>query len=263
MTSSVTLAGAASLHFPFIPEVKLGPRDRTRSLSIIRKLEVPIIAISLGEFYNGTRALRRLAAARRQGLSSYLCFDGRILLTTDVRDSLCEHFLRNPVELRHDIEALDPTYVTTPDASTYYNVPASISLLNICRTVGILEKLVDVKSKFVGLALGSNTPQLLWHARILLSIGCNVLATPLYELRRSGHDDLARHRVDRLRGLGAKVLALSCSPSRGKKLVRADYYSSWSWSAFKTGDKMSDIGLHKLLRFVNSSRNEASQRVFA
>src|SRR5438445_5674341 len=95
--SSVKLAGAESLHFPFIPEVKLGRKDRSRSLSIIRKLDVPIIAVSLGEFYNGARPRKRLARARKQGLSVYLGFEGHILLTTDVRDKLCEHFLRYPL----------------------------------------------------------------------------------------------------------------------------------------------------------------------
>jgi len=192
-----------------------------------------------------------------------LGFEGHILLTTDVRDKLCEHFLRYPLKLRYDIEGLDPTYVTTLDASTYYNVPAAVSLFNIYRTIIALGNLTGIKSHFIGLTLGSNTLQLLWHGKTLLSLGCNILATPLYELRRSGHHDLARHRVDKLRELGAKVLALSCSPSRGRKLVRADYYSSWSWSHFGAYDRTPEPAREKLRRFVHSSRQEASQEVLA
>lgn len=264
IVSSVRLSSQDSFPSPFIPEVKLGIKNSSRALAIIRETGVPIIAVSLGEFYNGTRELARLRVARTLGMRRLLHFDGQVLLTTDVPDELCEHFLRHPEALRDTVKCLNPDFVTTPDTSCYHNIPAAISLYNICRAVIATGYLVDVNAKVVGLALGSNTNQLLQHARSLIKMGCKILAVPLYEFRRLGLHQLARHRVTLLRrDSGAKTLALSCSPWRGERLILADYYSSWSWFPFSSGASSLEEGVLKLNRFLQRCREHSSQEVFA
>jgi hypothetical protein len=260
--SAIKLRGPRSLPTRFIPEVKLSRRDKQRSLAIIQRLGIPIIAVSLSEFYDGTRRLGRLKIAKRIGLSKYLGYNGKIWLTTDVPDDLCEHFLRRPKELRNDIIDLNPSFASTPDSSCYQRIPAAISLLNIARTIIATETLSDLDVEFIGLALGSNTSQLLEHAATLQKLGCSLIALPLYEYRRLGLDEIARFRVAQLRSkIRSGVIALSCSPSAGKRLILSDYYSSWSWFSFTDASNFNiDYGTQRLRRFLNRARELSSQR---
>src|SRR5713226_1748624 len=51
--STLQVKEAQSFNSHFIPEVKLADRDRAKALEIVRRLEIPIIAVSLGEFFDG------------------------------------------------------------------------------------------------------------------------------------------------------------------------------------------------------------------
>jgi hypothetical protein len=243
----VRVKSPETLPSTFLPEVKLASQDKSRAMAIIREANVPIIAISLGEFYHGTRMLRRrLQIARTIGLRRFLHFDGQVLLTTDFPDELCEYFLGRPQELRANVEGLNPDFVTTPDSSCYHNIPAAISLRNIRRAIIATEYLAGTDAQLIGLALGSNTEQLVQHSQFLTRLGCRILAVPLYEFRRLGLHELARHRIT----------------WKGDRLVLADYYSSWSWFPFSQDATNAEDGAKKLARFLRNCQNSASQGVF-
>jgi hypothetical protein len=263
--SELRIKSPTSLPSRFIPEVKLANRDRKNSLDVIQRVKLPIIAVSLSEFFDGTRKLRRLYRAESLGLNRYLEYDGQVLLTTDVPDTLCEYFLKRPGELRRTVERLGPSFVTTPDTSCYHNLPATISLYNIDRAIIATAQLADTQALVIGLALGSNSIQLLDHVGVLREIGCNIIALPLYEFRRSGQYGLARHRVQLLRSVpGTPILALSCTPWRGKRLILANYYSSWSWFPPARGEKFNlDETVQRLNRLVRRCQAAATQEVFA
>jgi hypothetical protein len=263
--STLHVRAAHSFNSHFIPEVKLADRDRAKALEIVRRLEVPIIAVSLGEFFDGTRKLKRFYRAQAVGLHKFLGFDGDMILTTDVSDSLCEYFLRRPKELKRTVNTLLPTFVTTPDTSCYHNLPATVSRYNIDRAIVATADLAETATEVVGLALGSNSLQLLDHVKILKKIGCAIIAVPLYEFRRSRQTDIARHRIKLVKSeSGAAVFALSCTPWNGRNLIRAKYYSSWSWFPPRRGQAFDPHAtLARLRRMIRRCSDEASQEELA
>jgi hypothetical protein len=251
---------ADSFPSPYIPEVRPVGRDSRIAIQVVSKLCSPIIAVSLEKFYNGIKETAELRQAKKVGLRKFLRYDGKILLTTDVRNCLCDSFLDKPEDFVLTINALAPDYVTTFDSYTYYDLPTYISEIGICRTLIALEALNRVESKVVGLVLGSNSSQVLHHSRQLIKVGVKLLAYPSYEFRRQKSDEILSLRLSILRHcLRKPILALSCSANPSRRTILASYYSSLSWFPFSASDPIAE-GMRRLSQKVINARNIVEQR---
>lgn len=100
---------AARLPSHFIPEIMPMRQERQEAISIAKSAKVPVIAVSLQNFFHGIHETILLREARKRGLHKFMDYSGEIILTTDVKDRLCDHFVQNPVYLRAIIEQLGPT----------------------------------------------------------------------------------------------------------------------------------------------------------
>ena len=229
-TNGSFLKPAISLPSSFIPEIMSMGRDNQEALLIADEVGASIIAVSLQNFFHGTRETNLLRKARQSGLHTYFGYPGEIILTTDVKDRLCDLFVENPNYFRTMIEQLKPDYLTTFDTYTYSNVPACISRIKILEATLSSYRLMDVPCKIVGLALGATPDQVYNHVEVLTKLGCKIIAHPVYEFRKESDTDSIRWRIWLSKKLEAKVLLLSCSPGlTARRRVYSDYYSSWSW----------------------------------
>ena len=221
---------ATSLPSHFIPEIIPRSRDQRESLAIVKDIGVPIAAVSLQNFFRGVRETSDLSIARRIGLHRFLHYDGRILLTTDVKDRLCDHFLENINYFKGIVEQLAPDCLTTFDTYTYSNIPASIARVKTLEATAALRKLIDLDCEIIGLALGATPDQVYSHVELLTKLGCKIVAHPVYELRRGADTASIRWRIWLSEKFGVKTLLLSCSPGfTARRRVYSNYYSSWSW----------------------------------
>ena len=252
---------AKELPSAYVPEVRPVGRDFRWGIKIVNAVKAPVIAVSLEKFYSGIHdETRQLLQAKRQGIHRYLGYDGEVLLTTDVRDQLCDYLVAKPDYFAKTINQLSPDYVTTLDSYTYCDLPTYIATINIRRTLKTLPSLQDLQCKVIGLVLGSNTGQVLAFAESLVRCGIKLLAYPSYEHRRHELDILLRRRIRILKAvLKLPVLALSCSADP-KWDTSADYYSSLSWFPFSRdeGSYLKD-GTRTLLRKIIRAKSAVSQ----
>lgn len=230
---------ATSLPSSFIPEVMPMKKDRQEAMSIVRDMEIPIIAVSLQNFFRGTRETSLLRKARRLGLHNFFDYSGEIILTTDVKNRLCDKFLENTGYFRVLVEKLKPEYLTTFDTYTYSNIPACISRIKMLKAISSSYELLNLDCKIIGLALGATPDQVYSHVQTLIQLGCKIVAHPVYEFRKDADTYSIRWRVLLSKRLQEKVLLLSCSPGLTARMrVYANYYSSWSWfSSVSSKDK--------------------------
>lgn len=221
---------ANNLPSPFVPEIMPMRKDQQEAMSISKDVGVPIIAVSLQNFFHGTRETLLLRKARKSSLHHFFNYSGEIILTTDVKDRLCDLFVENPSYFRAIVEQLNPDYLTTFDTYTYSNIPGCIARIKILEATLSSYQLMNLDCKIIGLALGATPDQVYNHVKVLMNLGCDIIAHPVYELRKEADTDSIRWRIRLSRKLGAKVLLLSCSPGfTTRRRVYSDYYSTWSW----------------------------------
>lgn len=221
---------ATSLPVHFIPEIMPMKKDQQRAMSIVKDVDAPIIAVSLQNFFRGASETILLRKARKKGLHQFFDYSGEIVLTTDVKDRLCDRFIENPNYFKAIVEQLKPNCVTTFDTYTYANIPASIARIKMLEVQLSMRHLMDLDCKIIGLALGATPDQVCYYVDLLRKSGCKIIAHPVYEFRKKADTDSIRWRIWLSRKLGAKVLLLSCSPGFTYRMrVYSDYYSTWSW----------------------------------
>lgn len=253
---------AVRLPSHFIPEIMPMRQERQEAISIAKSAKVPLIAVSLQNFFHGIHETILLREARKRGLHKFMDYSGEIILTTDVKDRLCDHFVQSPVYFRTIVEQLRPDYLTTFDTYTYNNIPAGIARIKMLEVASSLGHLMDSEAKIIGLAVGSTPDQVFSYVEFLTRLGCKIIAQPVYEFRRKADTDSIRWRIWLTRELGAKVFLLSCSPGfTARRRVYADYYSSWSWfSSVSSRDKVEYKKRRaKLLRMLTLSKKCSEQ----
>lgn len=269
LAKSLTLLSANRFKNPavrlpshFIPEIMPMRQERRAAISIVKSTKVPVIVVSLQNFFRGIHETVLLREARKSGLHEFMDYSGEIILTTDVKDRLCDHFVQNPVYFRSMMEQLRPDYLTTFDTYTYNNIPAGIARTKMLEVASSLRHLLDSEAKIIGLAIGSTPDQVFSYVEFLTRLGCKIIAQPVYEFRREADTDSIRWRTWLTRELGASVLLLSCSPGfTARKRVYSDYYSSWSW--FSSVSSCDSVAYKKrrakLLRMLTLSKKCSEQ----
>jgi len=253
---------ATSLPASFVPEVMPMRKERKIAMSIIKDMDIPAIAVSLQNFFFVTRETPLLRQARKCGLHNFFDYSGEIILTTDVKDRLCDRFVENPRYFKAIVEKLKPEYLTTFDTYTYSNIPACISRIKTLEAIHSSYELLDSNCKIIGLALGATPDQVYNHVQKLKELGCKVIAHPVYEFRRYADTYSIRWRVRLSKKLQGKVLLLSCSPGLTARMrVYANYYSSYSWfSSVSSKDKNSyKKRKAKLLRMIELGKKYSEQ----
>jgi len=263
-TTGVFKSPATNLPSSFIPEVMPSRRDRERAMAVIKDVDVPGVAISMQNFFRGTRGNSLLSEARRLGLHEFLNYGGEIVLTTDVNDSLCDKFVENPDYFVTVVKKLRPDYLTTFDTYTYSNVPACVARLKINEVLSSMDKLLNLDCRIIGLALGATPIQVKDYTQELITMGCHLVAHPVYEFRKGKYPDTysIRWRARLSRNLKARVLLLSCSPGVTARMkVYADYYSCWSWfsSVRSKGDKAYEERRARLSKAIELAKKYSQQ----
>ena len=254
---------ATSLPANFVPEVMPMKKECEQALAILKEVETPIIAVSLQNFFDGVRETSLLTRARRDGLNKFFDYSGQILLTTDVKDRLCDKFVENVNYFRALIESLKPDYLTTFDTYTYSNIPACISRIKMQQALASSRKLVDLDCKTIGLSLGATPDQVLEYVKELKKMGSRIVAFPVYEFRKKNDTFSIRWRIFLARKLKLKTLLLSCSPgSSAQRKVYADYYSSYSWFASTNSRKQNAFERRKkrVIRMIDLGVKHSKQR---
>lgn len=256
---------AKDLPSNYIPEVMPSKNQRKEAISLIKLANVPIIAISLQNFFYGLNENPLLRQARKKGLHNFLKYQGKIMLTTDVKDRLCDHFVQNPKYFNSLVQQLNPDYLTTFDTYTYSNIPTGIARIKMLEVVSVLEHLLDLDCKIIGLSLGAIPEQVMAYTELLKNIGCKIIAHPVYEFRKFADINSIRWRLASSKKLGLKTLLLSCTPGfySARKLY-SDYYSSWSWfSSISSKDGLAYTKCEKKLnKILNLSKNCSQQVTF-
>jgi hypothetical protein len=253
---------ATKLPSHFIPEIMPEKKARQKAISIVKEANIRIVAISLQNFFNRTTGNILLRRARATGLHRFLDYSGEILLTTDVKDRLCDLFFENPSYFRSIVEQLKPDYLTTLDSYTYSNIPACISGLKMLEAQLSMRSLMDLDCRIIGLALGAAPDQILDYADLLTRQGCRIIAHPVYEFRRQSDTFAIRWRIGLSRRLGAKVLLLSCGPGATlRRRVYADYYSNWSWyTSVSSKDRHASLKREEKLRKMIKLGRQCSEQ---
>ncbi len=221
---------ATSFPSAFIPEVMPMKKEARDAIKIVKDVRVPIIAVSLQNFFQGIHEKLALDRARKVGLHKFFDFPGEIILTTDVKDRLCDWFAENPPYFKMLVEQLEPNYVTTLDTYTHSNLPACISRLKMMEATLSTNNLINLKSKIIGLSLGATPVQVYDYSNALMKMGCKIIAHPVYEFRKAADTDSIRWRLRISQYLEAKTLLLSCGAGVSSRMrVYSNYYSTWSW----------------------------------
>ncbi len=229
-TNNVFRNVATAFPSAFIPEVMPMKKEAQDAISIAKDVKVPIIAVSLQNFFRGIDETLALRRARKLGLHQFFGFSGEIILTTDVKNRLCDWFAENPHYFKMLLEQLEPNYVTTLDTYTHSNVPACISRLKMMETTLSTNNFLNLKTKIIGLSLGATPKQVYDYTTLLMKMGCKIIAHPVYEFRKTADTDSIRWRLRISQKLGAKTLLLSCGAGVSSRMrVYSDYYSTWSW----------------------------------
>jgi hypothetical protein len=237
-------------------------KERQKAMSIVREANVRIIAVSLQNLFNRYKENILFRRVRAMGLHRFFDYSGEILLTTDVKDRLCDRFVENPSYFRDIVEQLKPDYLTTFDSYTYSNIPASISRVKMLEAQISMHSIMDLECKIIGLALGAAPDQIYDYVKLLTRQGCKIIAHPVYELRKQSDTSSIRWRVWLSRELGAKVLLLSCGPGlTSKRRVYSDYYSNWSWfTSVSSKDRRAFLKRKaKLLKTIELARQCSEQ----
>ena len=252
----------------YIPQVPV-TGDLRRAVRLVKNAQAPTITVSLNDFFTPNGDLNKhFDKARSRKLHGYLDYDGEILLSTDIKDFLCD--ILSPDKYVHIVNTLQPDYVTTFDTYCYDDQPSFITQMKMvealrktCAAVG------RVNAGVVGLALGPPNALFEWYSHCLVRAGAKNLAIPCYEQRVRGrktkHVHAISRRINFLRSSfpDTRIILLSVGPSRAWKVFSADYYSSLSWFMVKEKDpvKKDNIRLGRLIRYRELSSKYASQRM--
>jgi hypothetical protein len=253
---------AMTLPSAFIPEIMPMKKEAKEALLIAKNINVPIIAVSLQNFFRGIHETLMLRKARKSGLHQFFDYPGKIILTTDVKNHLCDKFTENPYYFKMLVKQLNPDYVTTLDTYTHSNVPACIARLKVMEATLSSYVLMDLNIETIGLAVGATPYQVYSCVDALMKMGCKIIAHPVYEFRKAADIDSIRWRLRVSEMFGAKTLLLSCSAGVSSKMrVYSNYYSTWSWFSSVSSR---DTNAHnkrklKLQKMIELGRNCSEQ----
>jgi hypothetical protein len=257
-----------SLRTRYIPQIPV-TSDARKAIGLVRKAELAAVAISLNDFFTQNGELNEFfRKAKSAKLHGYLNYDDDIILTTDMRDSLCD--MLSADRFAKIVNCLQPDCVTTFDTYCYDDQPSFITQMKMVEALKKTCTAVDrIDLDVLGLTLGPPNDLFEWYSRCLVEAGVKNLSIPCYEQRVRGRKtQYVRAISKRIKFLktsfpDTRIMLLSVSPSRASRVFSADYYSSLSWFMPKEKDpvKKNNMRLERLLRYKRQSTEYASQEM--
>ena len=255
-----------SLRTRYIPQIPITSNTR-KAIRLVKKADLAAIAISLNDFFTQNGELNVFfGKAKNAKLHGYLDYDEDIILTTDMRDPLCDKLSAD--RLARIVGCLQPDCVTTFDTYCYDDQPSFITQMKMVEALKKTCAAVDrIDLDVLGLALGPPNELFKWYSRCLVETGVKNLSIPCYEQRVRGrktqHVRAISKRIKFLKTSfpDTRIILLSVSPSRASRVFSADYYSSLSWFMPKEKNpvKKNKMRLERLLRYKKQSTEYASQ----
>lgn len=251
----------------FIPEIKPYRGELKEAINSVKKADVKSLTISLLHFITpkGRFNKRFYRVKRAGGLHSFLNFDGKIILTTDIPNILCDRIDADRLCLY--VESLKPDCITTFDTYYHDDQPTFITQIKMYETLEKTVRLSDkIKSPVIGLAIGPSNKLFEWYARCLVKLGCNLLAIPCFESRSRGSKKAGlgkiAERIQMIKSIhpDIQILLLSCSPSY-PKVYGANYYSSYASWWMVDGENSFKKRVEKLKKYKRDAERYSKQRL--
>lgn len=250
----------------FIPSFDISPIQKAKEqIEIIKKVNLDAISLRLSSIISNSPK-KIIKDNYRVDLHQLLDFEGKIMLTTNIRDSICEKLLNNVDKFIEELIILKPDIITTFDANFYIDQPLFITLYQMFRILKANERLKDLDIYQIFLAPPLVYPFFEIMIELALKLNYKAIGIPLLEINR---DRLKRYRSDLINSLNwfkmknnFKSMLISTNPN-SKLLV--DCFSSQSWVKIKNGKnltkKIKIIKWEKRLReCVTKSKNAYFQQ---
>ncbi len=167
--------------------------DCENSIKLAKAINSPVIVIPIYDFISsptGNLNKKFEEVKKCGGLHSFLNYDGIIILSLIMKDSLIKKF-ESPRQYAKVINCLNPNFYFTPDGLTYEKKEKE-SLQEIIRLSILTPKLIRLcpNSKPIGLVKGSNRFQIINHRNFLKDLGIKIFAFHTGEFFRQGNKNM-------------------------------------------------------------------------
>lgn len=250
----------------FIPTIDISPIKKAQDqINIIRKVELDAISISLSGLISSNKN-KIIKDNFKVDLHNLLDFDGKIMLTSNIRDNLCEKLLKNSDRYIEELKILKPDIITTFDANFYIDQPLFITLYQMSRILKANGVLGKTNIEQICLIPPIVHPFFEIMIDKALQLNYKVLGVPLLEINR---DKIYRYRAKIVNSLNwfkekkkFKSLLISTNP---KSSLLVDYFCSQSWVKIKNGKNLTEKERarkleRRLIESVNKSKNAYYQK---
>lgn len=250
----------------FIPNIDTSPIKKAQNqIGIIRRVGLDTISLSLSNLISSNNK-KIIKGNYLVDLHNLLDFDGKIMLTSNIRDNFCEKLLNNSERYIEELKILKPDIITTFDANFYINQPLFITLFQMKRILKANGALGSLNIDQVCLI-----PPLVYPFFELmidkgLQLSYKVLGIPLLEINR---ERMSRYRADLITSLNwfkkrntFKSILISTNPN---SLLLVDYFSSQSWLKIKNSKNLTSKERARKLEWrlresIIKSKNAYSQQ---
>lgn len=218
----------------FLPTIDISPIKKAQNqINIVRKVELDAISISLSRLISSNKN-KIIKDNYKVNLHDLLDFDGKIMLTSNIRDNLCEKLLNHSNRYIEELKILKPDIITTFDANFYIDQPLFITLYQMYRILKANEALGRIGIEQVCLIPPMVHPFFEIMIEKALQLNYKVLGVPLLEINR---ERIYRYRDNLINSLNwfkkkkkFKSLLISTNPN---SLLLVDYFSSQTWVKIK------------------------------
>lgn len=218
----------------FIPAIDISPIKKAQNqINMIRNVELDAISISLSGLISSSKN-KIIKDNYKLDLHDLLDFDGKIMLTSNIRDNLCEKLLNHSNKYIKELKILKPDIITTFDANFYIDQPLFITLYQMYRILKANEALGRIGIEQVCLIPPIVHPFFEIMIDKALQLNYKVLGVPLLEINR---ERIYRYRFNLVNSLNwfrekkkFKSLLISTNPNSS---LLVDYFSSQSWVKIK------------------------------
>lgn len=232
----------------FIPRLEL---SKYQLINDIKKAGIDTIAISALEFFTPKSKFTKITRKIRtvNGIHNYLDFDGNIILTTNMLDSMCD-VLSSDLYLRL-IKAIKPDIITTFDTYYYDDQPYFITKLKLYETIKKNMELAHKTDKpVIAMSIGSYSNLFTWFNSTLFQMGCQYYMIPCYYFPFDYKNGIKRipDKVSILKQIDEKIkiILIGASPIKTRKLYLINNFSS-GLTVNKSKNKYSQIIKYKNL----------------
>ncbi|MBA7716828.1 hypothetical protein ES703_125909 [subsurface metagenome] len=249
----------------FIPRVDIYGENSKNQISIIKKLGIDTIAISLNRIISNKEE-KIIKSGFKSNLHDKLDFDGNILLQTNIPDCYCIKIMENAKEYINNLNILKPDIITTFDANFYLDQPlfaTSIQTVNILKS-NLLISNINIPQIF----LIPPAPEPFFKSifEVFLKSNHKTICIPLGEFTKSKNSYALKlikyiNQQKQIANKDFEVLLISKNPD--KKMI-ADCYSSHSWAKMKKKDDNTNIikkmesNLKKCLKKAKTTESQKS-----